>query len=84
MKAFKEYREAIFDRFREFGGFYDDLHKTSTDGIETNSGGVDELGEIVSDSSGATDELASILSDLTAAIDELGKTVSALSEKEGK
>lgn len=62
---------------RMLSDYSDGLHKTSTDRLDTQAGGISDLGDAAGDSAVAIDDLA-------ATVAELVEKVSALEEKEAK
>ena len=60
---------------RMLSDYSDGLHKTSTDRIDTQAGGISDLGDAVGDSTAGMDDLATTIADLV-------ERVSALEQKE--
>lgn len=73
LKELKTIRDEFFDMISRSGNYYDGKHSESVDGIKTNSGGVDELGQLASDYMASIDDLATQVSDLTEQIVQLSK-----------
>lgn len=70
-EAIRECKERINAAMQRLNEYTDGIHKVSTDGIGDNAGGVDELGQVVSDLAASTDDLATVVS----ALDERVKTL---------
>lgn len=64
-KALGEVKEQFNDLSRRIDNYFADRHAESISNSETNSGGIDELGEMASTQVGSIDELATLVSDLT-------------------
>lgn len=63
-EAIRECKERINAATQRLNEYTDGIHKVSTDSIGDNAGGVDELGQVVSDLAASTDDLATVVSSL--------------------
>lgn len=77
LKSFKVIGDRLEDLNRRLCDMTSGMHKTSTDRLDTQAGGISDLGDAAGDSAGAIDDLA-------ATVAELVEKVSALEEKEAK
>ena len=77
LKSFKVIGDRLEDLNRRICDMTGGMHKTSTDRLDTQAGGISDLGDAAGDSAGAIDDLA-------ATVAELVEKVSALEEKEAK
>lgn len=77
LESFKAIGDRLEDLNRRICDMTGGMHKTSTDRLDTQTGGISDLGDAVGDSAGAIDDLA-------ATVAELVERVSALEEKEAK
>ena len=77
LESFKAIGDRLEDLNRRICDMTGGMHKTSTDRLNTQAGGISDLGDAVGDSAGAIDALA-------ATVAELVEKVSALEEKEAK
>ena len=77
VKSFKAIGDRLEDLNRRICDMTGGMHKTSTDRLDTQAGGISDLGDATGDSAGAIDDLA-------ATVAELVEKVSALEEKEAK
>ena len=77
LKSFKAIGDRLEDLNRRICDMTGGMHKTSTDRLDTQAGGISDLGDAAGDSAVAIDDLA-------ATVAELVKKVSALEEKEAK
>lgn len=77
LKSFKTIGDRLEDLNRRICDMTGGMHKTSTDRLDTQAGGISDLGDAAGDSAGAIDDLA-------ATVAELVEKVSALEEKEAK
>lgn len=77
LKSFKAIGDRLEDLNRRICDMTGGMHKTSTDRLDTQAGGISDLGDAAGDSAGAIDDLA-------ATVAELVEKVSALEEKEAK
>lgn len=77
LESFKAIGDRLEDLNRRICDMTGGMHKTSTDRLDTQAGGISDLGDAAGDSAGAIDDLA-------ATVAELIEKVSALEEKEAK
>lgn len=77
LESFKAIGDRLEDLNRRICDMTGGMHKTSTDRLDTQAGGINDLGDAAGDSAGAIDDLA-------ATVAELIEKVSALEEKEAK
>ena len=77
LKSFKVIGDRLEDLNRRICDMTGGMHKDSTDRLDTQAGGISDLGDAAGDSAGAIDDLA-------ATVAELVEKVSALEEKEAK
>lgn len=77
LESFKAIGDRLEDLNRRICDMTGGMHKTSTDRLDTQAGGISDLGDAAGDSAGAIDDLA-------ATVAELVERVSALEEKEAK
>ena len=77
LKSFKAIGDRLEDLNRRICDMTGGMHKTSTDRLDIQAGGISDLGDAAGDSAGAIDDLA-------ATVAELVEKVSALEEKEAK
>ena len=77
LKSFKAIGGRLEDLNRRICDMTGGMHKTSTDRLDTQAGGISDLGDAAGDSAVAIDDLA-------ATVAELVEKVSALEEKEAK
>lgn len=77
LESFKAIGDRLEDLNRRICDMTGGMHKTSTDRLDTQAGGISDLGDAAGDSAGAIDDLA-------ATVAELVEKVSALEEKEAK
>ena len=77
LKSFKAIGDRLEDLNRRICDMTGGMHKTSTDRLDTQAGGISDLGDAAGDSAVAIDDLA-------ATVAELVEKVSALEEKEAK
>ena len=77
LESFKAIGDRLEDLNRRICDMAGGMRKTSTDRLDTQAGGISDLGDAAGDSAGAIDDLA-------ATVAELVEKVSALEEKEAK
>ena len=75
LESFKAIGDRLEDLNRRICDMTGGMHKTSTDRLDTQAGGISELGDAVGDSTAGMDDLATTIADLV-------ERVSALEQKE--
>lgn len=74
MKAFKEYREAIFERLQEIGQYRDEQHKKNESNIATSEDALCEISTNIDQRLADIEDALCALSDDTTEIGAAGET----------